>query len=664
MKIVMALVLAHEWFVAPTGDDAAPGTVDAPLRTLAKALDRAKDGDTVTLRAGTFAGNVRISRSDLTVRSFRGERAVIRAERGTNVLILHRKGVTLRNLVIEGGTGYGVDFDRSPHGLLEGCRVHGVKGEIVKVSPGSHHVTIRDCEIFDNRGAAAEGIDCVSADDLTVQDTTIHDIGSNGAYAKGGARRSVFERCLFMRCGLNPGTYGAGVLLGQAGGEANNPNTPKWQNVDGVVRNCVFIDILGAGMGATSAVRPRFYNNTLLNVAKKDRAAIILIGSRDLPCSGAEFVNNVVVGDPDARRHLFWIYPEAHRGPITADHNRWFGGSGRFWDNRKGGGVHAFDAWRERLGVGAGSSFGDPMLDSSGRLRTGSPCVDAGRILEGAAFDIDGEERGGRWDIGADELGGAAPESDYAEAMKKVARRFKGKAGVVLHFGDSITYANPYGQWARFGKGKTEKDKAVCRWMHVNKRDDTDGWHLCSVDRPGGRSETAASGIRSDQFLKGGKSGMAPLGALVKKYNPQMAVVMLGTNDASAGRSVEAFTADMTKIIDLLLANGAIPIVSTVPPHFRKEDLAREYNEALRKLAAGKKVPLIDYYEEIVKRRAKDWNGTLMGKNDVHPSARHGGTGPSSEPTEQNLKNSGYLLRGWLSVRKIAEVKERVLDGR
>jgi hypothetical protein len=51
-----------------------------------------------------------------------------------------------------------------------------------------------------------------------------------------------------------------------------------------------------------------------------------------------------------------------------------------------------------------------------------------------------------------------------------------------------------------------------------------------------------------------------------------------------------------------------------------------------------------------------------MGKNDVHPTANQGGATPTSEPTEENLKNSGYLLRGWLSVKKIAEVKARVID--
>ena len=102
--------------------------------------------------------------------------------------------------------------------------------------------------------------------------------------------------------------------------------------------------------------------------------------------------------------------------------------------------------------------------------------------------------------------------------MKRVAARFKGKEGVVIHFGDSITHANPYSQWARYGKGKTRRDVAALRWMHTGANNDRDGWYLCSVDRPGGRSETAAGGMRADEFLAGGKGGLPSLEALIKKY--------------------------------------------------------------------------------------------------------------------------------------------------
>src|SRR6516225_9808282 len=73
---------------------------------------------------------------------------------------------------------------------------------------------------------------------------------------------------------------------------------------------------------------------------------------------------------------------------------------------------------------------------------------------------------------------------DYAPAMKRVATRSHGRPGVVLHVGDSITHANPYGQWARGGQGQTAADKAILAWMHAGARNDTDGWWLAAFDHP------------------------------------------------------------------------------------------------------------------------------------------------------------------------------------
>jgi hypothetical protein len=68
--------------------------------------------------------------------------------------------------------------------------------------------------------------------------------------------------------------------------------------------------------------------------------------------------------------------------------------------------------------------------------------------------------------------------------------------------------------------------------------------------------------------------------------------------------------------------------------------------------------------KEILTRRPDDWNGTLQRKNNIHLTAREAGGDPAAAPTAENLGKSGYLLRGWLSVRKVAEVKRRVLDER
>jgi acyl-CoA thioesterase-1 len=220
---------------------------------------------------------------------------------------------------------------------------------------------------------------------------------------------------------------------------------------------------------------------------------------------------------------------------------------------------------------------------------------------------------------------------DYAPAMRKVAARFRGRPGVVVHVGDSITYSNPYGQWARAGQGKTAADKAVLAWMHSGADDDTDGWYLARFDHPdGGRSYTACGGIRADETLAGGKQNMPPLAKLLEEYRPQMVVLMLGTNDATAGRAVGDYAADMARAVDLILDRGAICILSTVPPHPGRRDLAKAYNVALRKLARDRSLPLIDYEREVLRRRPDDWNGTLLGKDDVHPTAEAGGATAAS----------------------------------
>jgi lysophospholipase L1-like esterase len=256
-----------------------------------------------------------------------------------------------------------------------------------------------------------------------------------------------------------------------------------------------------------------------------------------------------------------------------------------------------------------------------------------------------------------------AQDWDYAAAMKRVAAQFKGKEGVVLHIGDSITHANPYGQWARSGEGQSDDDKAALAWMHLGADDETDGWYLARFDHPsGGRSHTAAGGIRWNELLSGGKAGLPSLAEMLKTYQPQMVVLMLGTNDASINRKVSDVSRDAQTAIKMILANGTICILSTIPPYVGDPERSKSYNAALREVAKKYELPLIDYEREILKRRPDDWNGTLLNANDVHPTVGMGEVKASSAPTEENLAKSGYLLRGWLSVKKIGEVKRKVID--
>jgi len=57
------LAVGTEYAVAPGGSDDAPGTLDAPLRTIQKAADVMEPGDTCYVRAGVYHESVELRRS-------------------------------------------------------------------------------------------------------------------------------------------------------------------------------------------------------------------------------------------------------------------------------------------------------------------------------------------------------------------------------------------------------------------------------------------------------------------------------------------------------------------------------------------------------------------------------------------------------------------------
>jgi hypothetical protein len=269
-------------------------------------------------------------------------------------------------------------------------------------------------------------------------------------------------------------------------------------------------------------------------------------------------------------------------------------------------------------------------------------------LLAGACFGQDPVSRGTK------------ESYDWAPAMRELTKNFHGKPGMVLRLGDSITYANPGSAYLRYGKGRTPEQLSVCRWMHAGDNDKSSGIWLSIADQPGGRSFTAASGVTTAQYLQGGKGGLPKLDDLLKEYQPQIACVLLGTNDLGANVESAEYARNMETIVGKLLASRTIPVLITVPPTQRRPEAALAYNERLRQIGARHKLPVVDYHGEILARRPSDWLGTLISKDGVHPTA-----GDASGPaTEENLAKSGYLLLGWATLNKLVEIKKRVIDAK
>lgn len=251
-------------------------------------------------------------------------------------------------------------------------------------------------------------------------------------------------------------------------------------------------------------------------------------------------------------------------------------------------------------------------------------------------------------------------------------------SGFVVLLGDSITYANPFGAWPRYGSGKTPDDSATCNWMHAGNgtsQTTNDGWYLARFDVPGrGGSYTAKSGITAAQYL----AGTYGLPSMDKMYtagftNPdgkqyrdaQIGVIMLGTNDLGGYTDVQV-AANLSTMVDKLQANGIIPVLTTIPPRAGQDAKVLTFVTAIRNLAESRKLPLIDYYQEIMRRRpGTTWQNTLISGDGVHPTGDRAGFTVASDPyasSGQALSEVGYLLRSWLTVQKIKEVKDAVLD--
>jgi MYXO-CTERM domain-containing protein len=270
-------------------------------------------------------------------------------------------------------------------------------------------------------------------------------------------------------------------------------------------------------------------------------------------------------------------------------------------------------------------------------------------------------------------------------------------AGFVLQVGDSITHANPYSQWPRSGSGKTAEDTSILTWCMSsswNSGSNTDltnknGWYLAAADTSGQRGMTASGGLDTGEFLSGNGNGgnampASPgsvvadgvnyvgnlnVAAVVAAFgDAQFAVLMLGTNDANGAMSTSTYSTNLASIVSALEGQNIVVVVSTVPPSTQFD--VTPYNAAIRSYAQTHGLPLIDYYAEILARQPVNWSTTLISSDGIHPSTVNSaadpytpGGDPTTWTTGDNCLNDGYLLRSWLTVQKLKEVKLYVADG-
>ncbi len=245
-------------------------------------------------------------------------------------------------------------------------------------------------------------------------------------------------------------------------------------------------------------------------------------------------------------------------------------------------------------------------------------------------------------------LSARAAETPYwLEAMKKLNEGFDGNPGYVAQFGDSITYSMSF--WTPVG------------WMNPDSfLQGDDGL----PKRPERRWRDTIKGTNAKEPENGNYSGwrvenlLEAVPAVLKRENPEAAIIMIGTNDTGPEGPPASYGPNLEKLLALILDAHCIPILNTIPPRRGRMQGVEKTNTIIRDLAKKLNVPLVDYYAEILKRQPGDsWDGTLISKDGVHPTA-----GNQADFSEENLKVNGYALRTWVNFLMVREVYFRVMS--
>jgi lysophospholipase L1-like esterase len=217
-------------------------------------------------------------------------------------------------------------------------------------------------------------------------------------------------------------------------------------------------------------------------------------------------------------------------------------------------------------------------------------------------------------------------------------------------------------------------------WSDVAKGSIIEWYRGEEVERFSGRfrdsftaTRAAKVGARTLWAAEGG--AMSPIGNMVKRLSPAVAIVLFGGNDAAyrigpLDQLADRFEADLGRVIDQLEEAGVIPVLNTIARHgdspgYRNCGSERQMSDwrmavqtnvlsaRAAEMACKRHLPLLDV------RHAMDSAVNMgVGNDGVHPSYFARGPGVMDA---QGLR-CGYNVRNYVTMRMLAQVVDEVLS--
>lgn len=425
------------YYVAPDGSDTSPGTIDAPFKTLNKAVSVVQPGDTVLFRGGTYlletSGWIGVKGTvaeRITFQSYPGEQVIfdgndlaaesdvigiggsyidfkdmeIRNSPGAGLSIDGGSHIRILNNVIHGSQKQAIwcgstDFTTVNDILIDGNTVYnnvlennvedksGPRGSAI-ISHRASNISITNNTVYQNYG---EGIDPVLTKGGVIAGNIVHDNYAINIYLDNATDFRVERNFVYTTNNVDfyeSSAPATAIMIANETYDLANPskNITMANNILVGGRFNFGYGDYDVGGGLQNIV---FANNTLVNATQ---SALHIDGNTNH--SNLVFANNIVVQSTSSSQMLDSWNGTAGYENLTFSHNLWFGGS-------------------PGAAEGTGDIISNPLLVNAGgttaadyQLRASSPAVNAGITIPAVVSDLWGTCRpqGGAYDMGAQEV--------------------------------------------------------------------------------------------------------------------------------------------------------------------------------------------------------------------------------------------------------------------
>ena len=129
----------------------------------------------------------------------------------------------------------------------------------------------------------------------------------------------------------------------------------------------------------------------------------------------------------------------------------------------------------------------------------------------------------------------------------------------------------------------------------------------------GGRATIVNRGVGGEQT----KGGLSHIEKDMKTFAPKYVLIMEGENDALWGVTTATLSYNITRMVDIVMANNGIPILSTITPNYRDTGVGyaiANYNSAIAGIAAAKGITLVDTHSRVI------GNWANLSYDGLHPN--------------------------------------------